>query len=61
MITCDNSSDSNAWQKHVFGAAAFLDHLCSSNGLPVSPVTEILDICFTTVSRFVKLYLSLTQ
>ncbi|KAJ5502330.1 hypothetical protein N7463_005204 [Penicillium fimorum] len=48
MITCDNKSSSNAWQKHVHGAAAFLGYLCSANGLPVSPVKEIIEICYTT-------------
>jgi hypothetical protein len=51
MITCDNPSASNAWQKHVLGAAAFLGYFCAGNGLPVSPVNEIVDICFITVSR----------
>ncbi|KUM59492.1 hypothetical protein ACN42_g7649 [Penicillium freii] len=48
MITCDNHSSSNAWQNHVHGAAAFLGYLCSANGLPVSPVKEIIEICYTT-------------
>ncbi|KAJ5839219.1 uncharacterized protein N7525_004407 [Penicillium rubens] len=41
-------SSSYAWQKHVHGAAAFLGYLCSTNGLPVSPVKEIIEICYTT-------------
>ncbi|KAJ5373251.1 hypothetical protein N7517_005257 [Penicillium concentricum] len=48
MITCDNQSSSHAWQKHVHGAAAFLGYLCSANGLPASPVKEIIEICYTT-------------
>ncbi|KAJ5171480.1 uncharacterized protein N7500_004263 [Penicillium coprophilum] len=48
MITCDNHSSSHAWQKHVHGAAAFLSYLCPTNDLPVSPVKEIIDICYTT-------------
>ncbi|KAJ5870558.1 hypothetical protein N7455_005499 [Penicillium solitum] len=48
MITCDNHSSSYAWQKHVHGAAAFLGYLCSTSGLPVSPVKEIIEICYTT-------------
>ncbi|KAJ5811218.1 hypothetical protein N7447_010734 [Penicillium robsamsonii] len=48
MITCDNQSSSRAWQKHVHGAAAFLGYLCSANGLPVSPVKELIEICYTT-------------
>ncbi|CAG8890982.1 unnamed protein product [Penicillium egyptiacum] len=48
MITCDNHSSSNAWQKHVHGAAAFFGYFCSTNGLPVSPVKEIIEICYTT-------------
>lgn len=49
MITCDNHSSSYAWQNHVHGAAAFLGYLCSTNGLPVSPVKELIEICYTTV------------
>ncbi|CAG7938152.1 unnamed protein product [Penicillium nalgiovense] len=53
MITCDRHSPSYAWQKHVHGAAAFLGYLCSTNGLPVSPVKEIIEICYTTVRWYV--------
>ncbi|KAJ5963695.1 uncharacterized protein N7479_003571 [Penicillium vulpinum] len=48
MITCDNHSSSHTWQNHVHGAAAFLGYLCSTNGLPASPVKEIIEICYTT-------------
>ncbi|KOS42315.1 hypothetical protein ACN38_g6815 [Penicillium nordicum] len=48
MITCDSHSSSHAWQKHVHGAAAFLGYLCSTSGLPVSPVKEIIEMCYTT-------------
>ncbi|CAI7565776.1 unnamed protein product [Penicillium glandicola] len=48
MITCDNHLSSHAWQNHVHGAAAFLSHLCSTHGLPASPVKEIIEICYTT-------------
>ncbi|KAJ5483325.1 hypothetical protein N7530_002571 [Penicillium desertorum] len=41
-------SSSYAWQKHIHGAAAFLGYLCSSSHLPVSPVKEIIEICYTT-------------
>lgn len=50
-MTCDKSSSYDAWPKHVLGAATFLGYLCSANGLPQSPVTEIVDICFNTVSH----------
>ncbi|CAI7652808.1 unnamed protein product [Penicillium crustosum] len=47
-ITCDSHSSSYAWKNHVHGAAAFLGYLCSTNGFPVSPVKEIIEICYTT-------------
>lgn len=51
MMTCDKSSSYDAWPKHVIGAATFLGYLHSANGLPQSPVAEIVDVCFTTVSH----------
>ncbi|KAJ5327870.1 hypothetical protein N7452_008260 [Penicillium brevicompactum] len=48
-MTCDKSLNYDAWPKHVLGAATFLGYLCSANGLPQSPVTEIVDICFNTI------------
>ncbi|CAI7585966.1 unnamed protein product [Penicillium bialowiezense] len=47
-MTCDKSSSYDAWPKHVLGAATFLGYLHSANGLPQSPVAEIVDVCFTT-------------
>ncbi|KAJ5194071.1 hypothetical protein N7491_001407, partial [Penicillium cf. griseofulvum] len=48
IITCDKHSSSHAWQNHVHGAAAFFGYLCSANRLPVSPVKELIEICYTT-------------
>ncbi|KAJ5787105.1 hypothetical protein N7457_002095 [Penicillium paradoxum] len=48
MITCDTHSASHTWQKHVHGAAALLGYLCSTNGLPIPLVKEVIDIYYTT-------------
>ncbi|KGO77048.1 hypothetical protein PITC_005730 [Penicillium italicum] len=48
MITCDNYSSPHSWQNHVHGAAAFLGYFCSTTGLPISPVKEIIEISYTT-------------
>ncbi|CAG8010393.1 unnamed protein product [Penicillium olsonii] len=48
VLTCDKSSVSDAWPKHIIGAATFLGCLCSANEIPRSPVSEVVDICFNT-------------
>ncbi|CAG8375507.1 unnamed protein product [Penicillium salamii] len=52
ILSIFESSVSNAWPKHILGAATFLSFLCSEIGFPRSPVPEIIDICFSTVSDY---------
>ncbi|CAG7940190.1 unnamed protein product [Penicillium salamii] len=52
VLTCDKSSVSNAWPKHILGATTFLGFICSDIAFPQSPVPEIIDICFNTVSDY---------